>query len=308
MKPELRKDYIQDRYVLIAPQRKNRPHDIERHEVLNKNEDASCIFCPEQIDKQEVVAKFGPRKKWYTAVIKNKYPAVHESFPKAYGTQEVVIETPDPHTDLKDLPEEHIAKIFETYAHRTRAISNDKKIEYIITFKNNGGKAGASIRHSHSQIFASAFLPPHLFDKSQKALAYKLKHGTSVYQDIIEKELEGKRHIWHDDNVIAFCPYASFHNYEAWIMPFREVDNITQLNAEERLSMAKILKKILKQISALHMPYNFYFHQVINDENQHFYIKVTPRGSVWAGVEIGSGLIINPLAPEEAAKYYKKGL
>lgn len=72
------------------------------------------------------------------------------------------------------------------------------------------------------------------------------------------------------------------------------------------MSFAKFLKKILKKIDLLGLPYNYYFHQVINDEDQHLYMKITPRGSVWAGVEIGSGLIINPVSPEEAAKFYRK--
>jgi len=61
----------------------------------------------------------------------------------------------------------------------------------------------------------------------------------------------------------------------------------------------------LKKINQLDLPYNYYFHQVIHDQDQHLYMKITPRGSVWAGVEIGSGLIINPISPEVATKYFK---
>ena len=86
------------------------------------------------------------------------------------------------------------------------------------------------------------------------------------------------------------------------------MDNITQLTDEERLSFAKALKHIVKKIGMLGLPYNFYFHQVINDEDQHLYLKIKPRGNIWAGVEIGSGLIINPVTPEDAADFYRKGL
>jgi len=96
------------------------------------------------------------------------------------------------------------------------------------------------------------------------------------------------------------------HNYEIWLMPKRHIDNITLLTPAERLSFAKILKKILVKINQLGLPYNYYFHQVINDEDQHLYMKITPRGSIWAGVEIGSGLIINPISPEVAAKFYRQ--
>ena len=95
------------------------------------------------------------------------------------------------------------------------------------------------------------------------------------------------------------------HNYEIWLMPKRHLDNITLLTFGEQKSLASALKKILKKINRLDLHYNYYFHQVINDKDQHLYLKITPRGSVWAGVEIGSGLIINPIAPEAAAKYYR---
>ena len=216
------------------------------------------------------------------------------------------METPQHGVHLEYLPTAQIAQLLEVYAARTKAISENKKIEYILIFKNAGGPAGASIQHAHSQIFATQFLPPHLMDKAQKIQTYKLQTGRCVYCDVIKKERRSPRLVWEDKNVLAFTPYASLHNYEIWIMPKRHLDNITILNDQERASWAKILKQILKKITKLQLPYNYYFHQVINDQDQHLYMKITPRGSVWAGVEIGSGLIINPITPEEAAKYYRK--
>ena len=122
---------------------------------------------------------------------------------------------------------------------------------------------------------------------------------------MIVKERKGSRLVFEDAQVMAFTPYASMHNYELWILPKRHLDNVTLLNDAERFSWAKILKRVLRKIAALGLPYNFYFHQVIHDEDQHLYMKITPRGSIWAGVEIGSGLIINPISPEDAAKYYR---
>ncbi len=95
------------------------------------------------------------------------------------------------------------------------------------------------------------------------------------------------------------------HNYEIWLMPKRHLDNVTHLSGVERHSFAAMLKKVLLKIHALDLPYNYYFHQVIHDEDQHLYLKVVPRGSIWAGVEIGSGVIINPISPEKAAAFYR---
>lgn len=309
MTPELRKDYIQEKYVIIAPRRSKRPHDVVRPEAMKPKKSRSCVFDPNHAKHPNGIYQVNHAdhgKNWQIKVVPNKYPAVSLKNTKAYGRQEVVIETPDHFQELEDLTEAHIAKLLEVYAKRTKKITKDPKIEYLIIFKNQGGKAGASLIHSHSQIFATDFIPPQLIDKSQRTQRYKLENGTCVYCDVIKKETKGPRLIYKDKDVICFCPYASMHNYEVWIMPLRHLDNITQLHQKERMAWAKILKKILQKISILHLPYNYYFHQVVNDEDQHFYMKITPRGSVWAGVEIGSGIIINPVAPEDATAHFRK--
>ena len=306
-RPEIRKDYIQEKYVIIAPKRGKRPHDTIKPKTYHKPLD-TCVFCPESLKDTPSLYRQGNKKNWSINVIANKFPAVSLDNPKAYGQQEVVIETPDHTKELEDLSVKQIVNLLDAYANRTKEISKNKKIEYILIFKNDGGVAGASLQHSHSQIFATKFLPPHLFDKSQRQQAYKLEHGHCVYCDVISKESKTKRLVYKDKHVIAFTPYASTFNYEIWIMPLKHRDNITELNNPEKKSWAKILKHILTKIGQLDLPYNFYFHQVINDNDQHLYMKVVPRGSVWAGVEIGSGLIINPILPEDAAEFYRQGL
>ena len=307
-KPELRKDYIQEKYVIIAPLRKKRPQQFKKpNRAVREYLSLPSIFSREALKHEKAILTVGGEKNWTIKVLKNKYPIVAPDYPKAYGYHEVVVETPSPRPELEDLTVKHIAQLLHVYGERTKAIARDPRIQYILIFKNNGGSAGASIQHSHSQIFATEFLPPHLLDKSQKEQAYKLKTGRCAYCDVIKDELKGPRLIFKDRHVIAFCPYASQHNYEVWIMPIRHVDNITLLTNEERNDWARLLKRTLKKVSRLNLPYNFYFHQVIKDEDQHLYLKIIPRGSAWAGVEIGSGVIINPIPPEAAAKYYKKG-
>lgn len=311
-KPELRRDYIQEKYVLIAPQRKKRPHDIIVPERV-KLKRGHCPFCTPLIDDQLAVLTIkDPTKKhpWLIKVLLNKYPAVSVDNPKAFGVQEVIVESSEHTPEITDFPISHIAKILEVYAIRTKEmIKKVPELEYIIIFKNQGGRAGASLIHSHSQIFATSFIPPHLVDKSIRVFEYYLKYGSCVYCDVIEKERKAKeRLVWEDKNIIAFCPYAPMYNYEVWIMPKRHIDNITQMNQKERISFAKILRYVLKKVDELGLPYNYYFHEIVNDKHQHLYMKITPRGSVWAGVEIGSGVVINPISPEESAEYYRKGI
>lgn len=306
---EFRKDYLQEKYVLIAPQQSDRPHDVERLECLNHVlSTKKCAYCPSRVDNLRDILTIGPKDRWHVKVIPARHPLLSTTNAQAYGVQERVIETPNHVLQLEDLPAEHIVKVFEAYDRRTRELSKDSNIHYILMYKQQAGKAASALQHSHSTILASAFLPPHLSDKSQRALAYRLEHGTCVYCDVIAKEQQGPRLIWEDEHVIAFAPYASFHHYEVWVMPKRHVDNITLTNGDERSSMAVIMKQLLRAIGDLHLPYSYYFHQVIRDTDQHLYIKISPRGNLWAGVEMATGLVVNPVPPEDAAHYFKKAL
>jgi UDPglucose--hexose-1-phosphate uridylyltransferase len=305
VKSELREDKIHDRFVIISPRRQTRPHDVAvSQDIPVKSE--NCPFCKERIRAtQPALYQVGPEQWWEIKVIKNIFPVVSLSTPKTYGTQEVIIETPHHNKDLAVFSEAHIIRLLKTYATRTKTIAQDKKIKYILIFKNQGGGAGASLVHAHSQIFASGFLPPHIIDKISKSEAFRIKNGICYYCQLIQKEMRGPRKIINDKHMAVFTPYASTHNYEAWIMPRRHVDNITLLEEEEVHSLAKFIKIIISKVNKLGLPYNYYLHQAIYEKDEHFYLRITPRRDTWAGVELGSRMVINSVAPEEAAKYYR---
>lgn len=303
---EIRKDPIVDRYVIIAPRRGKRPVETREDEAAMTVVPASCVFCPANVDRQRSLFRVGPaRGRWLVKVVANKFPAVSLDNPRAYGAQEVIIETPHHSKQLDDLPVAHVVHVLDTYAQRTRVVTKLPKISYVLIFKNSGGSAGASIQHSHSQLFATNFVPPQLARRSEYALAYRLRTGRCAYCDMIRAEEKSPRKIFANKHISVFAPFASANNYEVWILPRRHLDNITQLSPVERTALAVQLKRVLHKISDLHLSYNYYFHQVIGDEDQHLYLKIRPRGTVWAGVEIGSGVIINPMPPEDAAAYFR---
>lgn len=302
---EIRKDYLQDKYVIIAPRRSHRPSTVICPACRDASAPKDCAFCPTHADKEKALLVTGAADGWHIKVIANKFPAVSKANPRAYGAQEVVIETPDHDAQFEELSEERIAELMWAYAERTQAICADRRIKYVIVFKNTA-QAGASILHSHSQIFATDFVPPHLADKARRALEYRQRNGECPYCDIMRKEMKGPRRVYADEHVVAFAPYASMHNYELWILPRRHVHDVAALRNEERRSWAKVLKAATAFVVGKGLPYNFYFHQIVRGADLHLYMKLIPRGSVWAGVEIGSGVIINPVAPEDAAAQYRR--
>ncbi len=302
-KSELRKAYFLNKYVLITPERAGRPRDTKEETIIKRS--PSCPFCPENVNKNNIQDEIKKDNKWQVISLKNIFPAVSLDNKKAYGVQEVIIETRDHSKDLAELSHEQIENVLKMYMQRTRAISKIKNIDYILCFKNQGSKAGASIAHAHSQIFATNIIPPDISEELKLAQDYKVEHQHCPYCDIIEQEKKSKRKIYEDDYVLAFTPYASEYHYEIWIMTKRHIDNITKLNKQELKSFTKIYKHILQKLQSINLSFNAFMHQVISNTDQHFYMKIQPRDSVWAGVELGSGLVINSISPEEAAKFYR---
>lgn len=305
MVSEIRKDYFLNKYVIITPSRSKRPREVK---IARPTHTANCPFCPAGIEKNLIIKAYHQVKKsqkWSIMVLKNKYSVVTLNNSKAYGRHEVIIETPNHGKELSELESKEMINLLNVFRERTEELSKKPKIDYVLIFKNEGGKAGASLNHAHSQVFASQILPPDLLEEFGAMRQYQKKHRRCPYCDIIKKEEKSLRRVYADKNIVAFTPYASAYHYETWIFPRCHIDNIISLNKEETVSLAGVLKKILTKIYKMNVSYNFFLHQVISEKNQHFYLKIQPREAVWGGLELGSGLIVNSLSPEKAAKYLR---
>ena len=201
---ELRKDYIQEKYVIIAPHRGARPHDFKTDRPrISKN--VSCVFCPQNINHQPALLTIGKPDRWDVKVIANKFPAVSLENPKAYGTQEVIIETPDHHLAFEDLSVARIAKLLEIYAMRTRAISENPQ-NSLPPHLQKYRRARWGIPSARPlPNFATSF-SPRIFSINRKVQEYKLRNGTCVYCDVIQEERSGPRFVWEDQHTLAFTP------------------------------------------------------------------------------------------------------
>ncbi|TSC95454.1 MAG: UDPglucose--hexose-1-phosphate uridylyltransferase [Parcubacteria group bacterium Athens1014_10] len=203
MKSEIRKDYFLNKYVIITPQRAKRPRDLKEESILEPK--VPCPFCEEGVEKELLIKTYNGGKNFLAKVLRNKFPVVIEDNSEAYGKQEVIIETPKHGLEFADLSISQIKRIVEVYIDRTKVIGNDKKIEYILVFKNDGGKAGASIFHAHSQIFASQVLPPDVLSELQQMHNYQTEKGACPYCEIIKKEEKSPRKIFSNKEVVALA-------------------------------------------------------------------------------------------------------
>lgn len=301
-KSEIRKDYLSNRYVIIAPGRNKRPHQFSQ-QILESHKDSP--FTTDKIRKQDIVGSIGKATTKILA-IKNRFPAVTPNNPKAYGFQEVIVETPNPNIRLADLKVAQVKDIFKMYQKRTKVLLKKPKINYLICFKNEGLDAGASISHAHSQIFSTEVVPLRIVETKDRLSEYKIEHGHSFYKDIITKEMKSSRRVFEDKHTAVFCPYASAYENEVWVITKREVADITKLNDVELSSLAHCVSSLLQPLKKMNAPYNYFFHAVKGSAPEHICLRIQPRAHIWSGVELDSSMTVNWVAPEEAAKMYRK--
>jgi UDPglucose--hexose-1-phosphate uridylyltransferase len=299
---EIRKHYFLDRYVIIAPKRSLRPDSFTKA----SQPDRPVATKPAFAEDESILQADDALGEWQVRVVKNLYSALSLDNNKAYGTQEIVVDTPDYRAHFSDLSVDHIGKIFEVFIQRGNTLRALSGIRYVVVFKNNGPRAGASIAHSHSQIIAIPFIPPTVALEAAAYDQYVRENGSSPFLDIIRWEQEQKvRVIFEDEHTIAISPYAVREAFGVWIIPKVQRANFADLTTEERQSVASFLKLLTTKLDSSNIDYNFMLQDSLPGEKQHFHLKLEPRPNIWAGFELSTGVIINPVSPEYAAEWYR---
>ncbi len=319
--------------MIIATERAKRPDDfkLKIEKKILPAFDVNCPFCPGNEGKtpSEIFAyrKSGTDKDkpgWWVRITPNKFPAlisevelsrVTEGFFRkmdGYGRHEVIIESPEHNLSLGNMSLKQVEEVLLVYRQRYIELSLEKNIKIIIIFRNQGLAAGTSILHPHSQLIALPLVPTHIRHLLEEAMRYYDNHGVCVFCDMIKEEMEfKKRVVLETEKFIAFHPFASKVPFETWILPKNHNAGFGNISIEEAKGLAFILREILgKLYSKLSDPdYNFVLHTApIKDSNEdyyHWYIQILPRLTTPAGFELGSGVYINTILPEETASFLK---
>ncbi len=327
--PELRKDPITGRWVIISTGRENRPSSYEKYTIESKG--GFCPFCEgnEQHTPSELLAYRNGSEKdapgWTLRVVPNKYPALsiegelgregEGMFDKmnGIGAHEVVIETPDHTVTLATMPLENIKNILWAYRERVLDLKKDKRFRYILLFKNQGEPAGASLEHSHSQIIALPIVPKLASEELAGARSYFNYKERCVFCDIITQEKEEtSRLIDENSDFLAVSPFAPRFPFETWILPKKHRAFFEDAESQEYDSLAKILKLLLMKMNKWLAipPYNMIIHSSPFYENTqdfyHWHMELIPKLTKVAGFEWGTGFYINPTSPEEAARFLRE--
>jgi UDPglucose--hexose-1-phosphate uridylyltransferase len=328
--PELRKDPVVGRWVIISTERSRRPSDFPPQPIQPKS--GSCVFCPGNEDQTptEILAVRAPGTPpnapgWSLRVIPNKFPALRiegevESRGSGLydrmngiGAHEVIIEAPDHATTLASLPEDPATDVFWAYRERILDLKKDPRFEYVLIFKNHGEAAGASLEHSHSQLIATPIVPIMVEEELEGAARYFRRKERCVWCDIVHQERQGDgRVILEVAGFIALAPFAPRFPFETWVLPTTHRSAFEEIGADEIRPLAAMVGQLLRRMNRVlaDPPFNFMLHTApLRDPSldyYHWHLELIPKLTKVAGFEWGSGFFINPTPPEEAVRYLRE--
>lgn len=317
--PSLRRCSVRGLLSIVAPARSARPT------AASVPTPGGCDFCEgsEASTEPEVFALRpsggGPNTGgWIVRIVPNKFPALvpatgkeraerarHE-WPVASGTHEVIIESPEHRTTLDAFSTSELTTLFTCYRSRLVALQQRREIKSIALFRNEGPAAGASQRHSHSQLLGLPIVSDNLAREVTQVCAYRRRFGRCS----ICAELDSARGtalvVSVGSHIVAVAAATPRAPFELWLIPKRHVHDFAMSSDAEIVSLAKVLKGVLKKLrrSLGDFSFNLVFQSAPVRATRpvqlafHWRVEIIPRLTVLSGGELATGIFIVSTSPE----------
>ncbi|KAM0053104.1 putative galactose-1-phosphate uridyl transferase, class I, HIT-like superfamily [Helianthus debilis subsp. tardiflorus] len=337
--PEIRKDAVNNRTVILSPARSRRPSDFKSKSQAKPDSNPSsdgqpqCPFCAgneHQCAPEIFRSPEDSTSDWKVRVIENLYPALSRDLKVksddneycqadvtagdvslgGFGFHDVIIESPVHSVHLPDLSASRIADVLLAYKKRIEQLCAVDSISYVQVFKNHGASAGASMSHSHSQIIALPVIPSTASTRLNSMKECHNQTGKCVLCNIHTNKLL----IDESTHFISISPFASAFPFETWIVPRYHSSHYHELDEDKAIDLGGLLKLTLQKLSVQlnDPPYNYMIHtsplRITSSQlpYTHWYIQIVPQLSTIGGFEMGTGCYINPIFPEDAAKILRE--
>jgi UDPglucose--hexose-1-phosphate uridylyltransferase len=325
----LRQDATTNEWVIIAPERADRPREerpVSRASLPSHA--ADCPFCPgnEQMTPPEI-ARLPAGDRWEQRVFPNRFPALSpegsterrgepgERETDGVGWHEVVVESPKHDERMDDMPVDRILSVLRVWRERYLELRERPSVKAVVVFRNFGDRAGTSLVHPHSQILAVPVFPPDQLHRYQVATRYFDDTGHCAYVDVVQQMLREKtRLVAERGSLVAFAPFAATLPFETWIAPTTHQTSFGLCPDDDLADLAPLLRDVLGALR--HSTGDPDYNLVVDsapaiEESKPFFlwhIRVLPRMTTAAGFELGSGMSINPVFPEHAAGMFRDAL
>lgn len=218
----------------------------------------------------------------------------------ATGTHEVLINSPRHVLALAELDEGEFADAVATWRQRMRAHSASSA--YVQLIVNEGGGAGASLEHSHAQLYALPFVPAAVARERERVGAYgERTAGSGLLSDVLVEEVRRRdRLVAIDDEAALICPWASRSPFELRVVPRRENGSFAEDSGGA--AMIRTAMQALAECFGAPPELNLWVRTAPRGTGQfHWHVDIAPRLTIKAGFELGTGIDINIYPPEQAA-------
>ena len=325
---ELRRDIISGEWVVISPHRAKgkRPLDLIKKTERVRAPLNGCPFEDPQKSGNGTPLLVYPnsanREDWRFQIIENKYPAFEHretcatetklgpyTVMEGVGHHDLLI-TRDHDVNFPKLSDNEAVKLFELLQKHHLELASNPCTAYVSIFHNWGPKAGATVYHPHYQIMSIPVVPPDVHRSLIGSRRYFTEHKECVHCKVLEWELEqGTRVIAETEHVVAFTPFVSREPFEIRVLPKAHFPYFEDTPVEVLRDTALMLREVLAQMELrLKDPdYNFFIHSapVLKKntyDHYHWHVEILPKVSISAGFEVGTGIEVTVVDPDEAAE------
>lgn len=317
VKNQLRLDPLTGRWIAVAEGRSYRPSAFAPgiatpfHQV-----EGPCPFCAGFEDATPpALETYGPSGSWTVRVVPNLYPAFSGDDPMvtttkgpvftqapASGIHEVLVLSQDHDATWADLDEQQVGVVMAAIRDRMDAHAHSKVIRYSQAIVNQGRSAGASVEHPHGQLLGISFVPRELAD--EQAGFSRFVGGCVLCATAELERTSGERVVVEDDEVTVISPYWSAVPFEMLVIPSSHGAHLHLSSPSQLTSVGTAISKALRLLrdSLGNVAYNLVFHSSPYRAfgNFHWHIHILPKLTTVAGFELGTGVSINIVSPEQA--------
>jgi len=317
---QLRLNPLTGRWVTIAADRALRPVDFApRQLAVESDPTRACPFCPGNEEATPpALETYGPDGHWQVRVVPNLYPAFAGDDPMsvshlgpvftqatASGIHEIIVLTPDHQAGWADLDERDAGLVMAALRDRLEEHARHANVRATLGIVNHGREAGASLSHPHGQLIGVPFVPADIAEERSGFVRFE---GSCLLCTIVDAESSaGHRVVHEDDRVIVLCPYWSGTPYEMLVVPKEHEMQIQHASPRDVVAVGRAVRVALRRLRTVvgDVAYNLVFHSGPHhqhDDQFHWHVHALPRLSTTTGFEQGTGVLINIVAPEDAAQ------
>ncbi len=337
MMGELRYNPVTNTWAVVAPERGQHRHTYITKDKLNN---IPCPFCDKNggintILRSLFTINLPESSAPALIVTPNRYPAVgiegvlnrekHGIYDSvnAIGAHEVIIDSFRHNVDTSGYTEDELNNLYTAFKYRIADLEKDTRFRYVAAFKKTGSATGEIINHPHAQIMAVPVIPDNVKKYIKNAVDYYKEKERCVYCDIIKQEKHEKsRIIFENYEFIAFAPYASSYPFEVSIYPKKHESCFHCASEDVIRQLADITKEIFTRLShlldnpalTLSLRLAPYINNRPDFNNEflyinhafHWHIEIRPVVSNISDGDWAASICINPVSPEDAAKYLRE--